>query len=89
MPQMPSPAVALRTVGGIDAVIALQGVEEPVERRRRVVKNGRRALDPLDDLKLASFLARSSRPRRFASSPSPPTSRMARVTKSSINCSAR
>jgi Class II flagellar assembly regulator len=45
-------AVALRTVGGIDALIALQGVEDPIERRRRVVKHGRRALDALDELKL-------------------------------------
>ena len=39
-------------MGGIDALIALQGIEDPVERRRRVVKNGRRALDALDELKL-------------------------------------
>ena len=45
-------AVALRTLGGIDALIALQGVEDPTERRRRVVKHGRRALDALDELKL-------------------------------------
>ena len=51
-PQTPSPAVALRTVGGIDALIALQGIEDPVERRRRAVKHGRRALDALDELKL-------------------------------------
>ena len=48
----PSPAVALRTIGGIDALIALQGIEDPAERRRRVVKNGRRALDALDEVKL-------------------------------------
>ena len=48
----PSPMVALRTVGGIDALIALQGIEDPVERRRRAVKHGRRALDALDELKL-------------------------------------
>jgi hypothetical protein len=30
----------------------LQGVEDPVERRRRAVKHGRRALDALDELKL-------------------------------------
>jgi Class II flagellar assembly regulator len=47
-----SPAVALRTVGGIDALIALQGIEDPTERRRRAVKNGRRALDALDEVKL-------------------------------------
>ncbi len=47
-----SPAVALRTVGGIEALIALQGIEDPTERRRRVVKNGRRALDALDEVKL-------------------------------------
>jgi hypothetical protein len=47
-----SPTVALRTLGGIDALIALQGAEDPVERRRRAVKQGRRALDALDELKL-------------------------------------
>lgn len=44
--------MALRTVGGIDALIALQGVEDPAERRRRAVKQGRRALDALDALKV-------------------------------------
>jgi hypothetical protein len=51
-PQAQSAALALRTVGGIDALIALQGVENPVERRRRAVKCGRRALDALDEVKL-------------------------------------
>jgi len=51
-PQPQSAAVALRTLGGIDALIALQGIEDPVERRRRAVKHGRRALDALDELKL-------------------------------------
>ena len=51
-PQAPSGAVALRTLGGIDALIALQGVEDPTERRHRAVKHGRRALDALDELKL-------------------------------------
>jgi len=45
-------APGLRTVGGIDALIALQGVEDPVERRRRAVRRGRSALDALDALKL-------------------------------------
>ena len=45
-------ASALRTVGGIDALIALQGLEDPAERRRRAVKRGRVALDALDALKL-------------------------------------
>ncbi len=51
-PQPQSGAVALRTLGGIDALIALQGIEDPVERRRRAVKHGTRALDALDELKL-------------------------------------
>jgi hypothetical protein len=51
-PQPHNAAVALRTLGGIEALIALQGVEDPVERRRRAIKNGRRALDVLDELKL-------------------------------------
>ncbi|HWP16083.1 MAG TPA: flagellar assembly protein FliX [Xanthobacteraceae bacterium] len=41
-----------RSVGGIDALLALQGVEEPGERRRKAVKRGRTALDALDALKL-------------------------------------
>ena len=51
-PHAQSAALALRTVGGIDALIALQGIEDPAERRRRAVKHGRRALDALDELKL-------------------------------------
>lgn len=48
-----SPIGGPRTVGGIDALIALQGVaEDPAERRRRAVGRGRVALDALDDLKL-------------------------------------
>jgi hypothetical protein len=42
----------LRTIGGIDALIALQGIEDPTERRRRAVKRGRLALDALDELKI-------------------------------------
>jgi hypothetical protein len=45
-------ASALRTVGGIDALIALQGVEDPTERRRHALKRGRHALDALDELKI-------------------------------------
>jgi hypothetical protein len=51
-PHAQAAAVALRTLGGIDALIALQGIEDPVERRRRAVKHGRRALDALDELKM-------------------------------------
>jgi hypothetical protein len=42
-----------RSVGGIDALIALQGVEDPLERRKRAVKRGRVALEALDELKMA------------------------------------
>jgi hypothetical protein len=44
--------VGLRTVGGIDALIALQGVDSATERRRHAVKRGRLALDALDELKI-------------------------------------
>ncbi len=57
-PQAQSAAVALRTLGGIDALIALQGIEDPVERRRRAVKHGRRALDALDELKIGLLAGR-------------------------------
>lgn len=44
--------VAPRSVGSIDALLALQGVEDPTERRKRMVKRGRQALDVLDELKI-------------------------------------
>ena len=44
---------SLRTIGGIDALMALQGLEDAGERRRRAVGRGRNALDALDKLKLA------------------------------------
>lgn len=45
-------ASPLRTVGGIDVLIALQGIEDATERRRHAVKRGRLALDALDELKV-------------------------------------
>lgn len=42
----------LRAVGGIDALLALQAVDDPAERRRRAVRRGRSALDVLDELKV-------------------------------------
>jgi hypothetical protein len=50
-PSTPTPVAALRTIGGIDALIALQGQDDPAERRRRAVKRGQVALDALDELK--------------------------------------
>jgi hypothetical protein len=45
--------LAPKTTANIDALIALQGIEEdPAERRRRSVTRGKGALDVLDDLKL-------------------------------------
>ena len=44
--------IGARSVGGIDALIALQGVEAPAERRRRAVARGRTALDVLNALKI-------------------------------------
>ena len=51
-PKSSAPVASLRTIGGIDALIALQGQDEPAERRRRAVKRGRIALDALDELKV-------------------------------------
>lgn len=51
-PRAASAASGLRTVGGIDALIALQGIEDLPERRRHAVKRGRIALDALDELKI-------------------------------------
>ena len=45
-------AGSLRAVSTVDALIALQGVENPAERKKRAVVKGRKALDVLDTLKL-------------------------------------
>lgn len=47
------PALAPKAATTIDALLAMQGIEDPTERRRRSVQRGRGALDVLDDLKLA------------------------------------
>jgi len=54
----PAAATGVRTVGGIDALMALQGVETAEERRRRAVKRGHTALDLLDQMKLGLLSGR-------------------------------
>jgi hypothetical protein len=51
--QAPAAGSAVRGFSGIDALIALQGIDSPEERRRRGVRRGRSALDVLDELKIA------------------------------------
>ncbi|MGB9118676.1 flagellar assembly protein FliX [Bradyrhizobium sp.] len=46
------PAVAPKATAGIDALLAMQGIEDPVERRKRSVQRGKSALEVLDDLKI-------------------------------------
>src|SRR5277367_2851629 len=46
-------AVAPKATAGIDALLAMQGIEDPLEKRKRSVQRGKRALDVLDDLKIA------------------------------------
>jgi hypothetical protein len=43
---------SLRSISTLDALIALQGVEDPTERKKRAVAKGRTALDALDKLKV-------------------------------------
>ncbi|NVN84700.1 MAG: flagellar assembly regulator FliX [Rhodopseudomonas sp.] len=43
---------APRAPANIDALLAMQGIEDPVERRKRSVARGKGALDVLDDLKI-------------------------------------
>jgi hypothetical protein len=45
-------AAAPKAATSLDALLALQGVEDPTERRKRSVARGKGALDVLDDLKL-------------------------------------
>lgn len=46
------PALAPAPAASIDALLAMQGVEDATERRKRSVRRGRSALDVLDDLKI-------------------------------------
>lgn len=46
------PSAAPRAATSIDALLAMQSVEDPTERRKRSVKRGRGALDVLDELKI-------------------------------------
>jgi hypothetical protein len=45
-------AAAPKATANIDALLAMQGIEDPAERRKRSVQRGRGALDVLDDLKI-------------------------------------
>jgi hypothetical protein len=51
-PRNAAAAGSLRAVATVDALLALQGVEDVTERRKRAVAKGRRALDMLDTLKI-------------------------------------
>ncbi|HZP70896.1 MAG TPA: flagellar assembly protein FliX [Pseudolabrys sp.] len=53
MPRNSAAATSLRAISTVDALIALQGVEDPTERKKRAVAKGRSALDVLDSLKLS------------------------------------
>ncbi|ABD87060.1 flagellar assembly protein FliX [Rhodopseudomonas palustris] len=57
LPETPStpdarPLSAPKASANIDALLAMQGIEDPVERRRRSVARGKGALDVLDELKM-------------------------------------
>lgn len=44
--------MAPKVAANIDALLTMQGIEDPAERRKRSVQFGRGALDVLDDLKI-------------------------------------
>ena len=52
VPRNSTAAGSLRAISTVDALIALQGLEDPTERKKRAVAKGRNALDVLDTLKL-------------------------------------
>ena len=47
-----APPMASAQVGSVAALMALQGVEDPLEKRRRAERRGRQLLDGLDRLKM-------------------------------------
>jgi hypothetical protein len=52
-PRNSGAASSLRSISTLDALMALQGIDDPAERKKRAVAKGRNALDVLDDLKVA------------------------------------
>jgi len=48
-----APAFGVAGIGSLDALLALQEVASPLERRRKAVRRAGRILDVLDDLKVA------------------------------------
>lgn len=55
-------AGSLRSISSLDALMALQGVEDPTARKKRAVARGRNALDALDTLKVALLDGSIDRP---------------------------
>jgi hypothetical protein len=51
-PRQSGAAGPLRAIATVDALIALQEVGDPTERKKRAVAKGRKALDVLDAMKL-------------------------------------
>jgi hypothetical protein len=54
----PSRAVATTPMHSVDALVVLQGEEDPQQRRRRAARRGRDILDALDGLKAAILSGR-------------------------------
>jgi hypothetical protein len=52
-PRNTTAASPLRAISTVEVLIALQGVEDPRERKKRALAKGRNALDMLDRLKLS------------------------------------
>ncbi|MCK9918916.1 flagellar assembly protein FliX [Microbacteriaceae bacterium K1510] len=52
-PRSASATTSLRAISTVDALIALQGVDDASERKKRSVAKGRHALDMLDSLKVS------------------------------------
>jgi hypothetical protein len=52
-PRNAGAASSLRSISTVDVLLALQGVEDPTERKKRAVAKGRNALDVLDKLKVS------------------------------------
>lgn len=59
---MRSAAGQMQAISGLDVLVALQGLEDKAERRRRAVRGGRLALDALDALKVGLLSGSLERP---------------------------
>lgn len=59
-PSRAAPAAPVASAAGIDAILALQAVDGPLEGKKKIVRRGQSLLDTLDEIKADLLIGRVS-----------------------------